>query len=173
MRSEQWGIRKKDKSTVYGTRKKGRERRKGKKHHCVAKGLRLRIPRSNLTVFNSYILMPRRPLCQSTLAPPKSHLSAAEWINPPRGCRPPQPPLLPPVPNLGFQPASTKRCSGWCHRLTGSKWDKLCFSQVSLWSLFSYLPFYLFIFFSPLLLKEGGKNLIEGFLPSAQGRSGH
>lgn len=72
---------------MYGTFKKGRERRKGKKHHCVAKGLRLRIPLCNLTVFNSYILMPRRPLCQSTLAPSRSHLSAAKWISSPRGCR--------------------------------------------------------------------------------------
>jgi len=72
---------------VYGAVKKGREGRKGKKHHCVAKGLRLRIPLCNLTVFNSYFLMPRRPLCQSTLAPSRSHLAAAKWISPPRGFR--------------------------------------------------------------------------------------
>lgn len=165
VRSEQWGIWKKNKSTAYGTFKKGRERRKGKKHHCVAKGLRLRIPLCNLTVFNSYILMPRRPLCQSTLAPSRSHLAAAKWISSARGRITPSlaAPGLPATPHWGFPTGSTKRRGGWCHRLSGSEWDKLCFSQVPLWSSFS-----LFFF-----LKEGGRNLIEGFLPSAQGRSGH
>lgn len=163
---------------MYGTFKKRRGRRKGKKHHCVAKGLRLRIPLCNLTVFNSYILMPRRPLCQSTSAPSRSHLTAAKWIISRRGCRLPplrdrihihHPPALarrcpralpraPPL-DLGSRTVRTKRC------LTASKWDTFCFSQVSLWSFFSFffsLPLFFFFF-----LKEGGKNLIEGFLPSA------
>lgn len=110
VRSDEWGIwkeKKKRKSTVYGTFKKRRGRRKGKKHHCVAKGLRLRIPLCNLTVFNSYILMPRRPLCQSTLAPSRSHLAAAKWIISRRGCR--LPPLRDRI-HIHHPPALARRC---------------------------------------------------------------
>lgn len=64
--------------------------RKGKKHPRVAEGLRLSIPLCSLTVFNSYILMPRRPLCHSTSAPSRSHLGAAKWISSRRGCRLPR-----------------------------------------------------------------------------------
>lgn len=132
-----------NKSNMYGAYKKGRERRKGKKHHSVAKGLRLRIPLCNLTVFNSYILIPRRPLCQSALARSRSHLTAAKWISSPRGCWPPPARGLHPSPPYAHPLPSQPPCCSTPNagRLTGtaerqslavSKWDKLCFSHVPL-----------------------------------------
>lgn len=105
--SEVWLVRhvENNKSNVYGAYKRGQERRKGKKHHSVAKGLRLRIPLCNLTVFNSYILIPRRPLCQSALAPSWSHLAAAKWISSLRGCWPPPARGLHPSPPYVHPPA--------------------------------------------------------------------
>lgn len=145
--SEVWLVRhvENNKSNVYGAYKRGQERRKGKKHHSVAKGLRLRIPLCNLTVFNSYILIPRRPLCQSALAPSWSHLAAALWgaagplllrdcIHHRPMCipLPSQPPCCS-TPDVGRLTGTAKRQS-----LAVSKWDKLCFSHVP-YDLFFFL----------------------------------
>lgn len=98
------------------------EGRKGKQPPRAAPGLRLRIPLRSLTVFNSYILMPRRPLCHSASAPSRSRLGAAERISSRRGCRLPplrgrSPPRLPrsraAAPALRPRPrCRPRRCGG-------------------------------------------------------------